>query len=154
MTYDISTATSTPQLVAAVRARVKRGEIAKAFRQPLDQVWAFLRSHPGLHSGGHNLFLYHHGSMDSGSMNIDFGIQVVRSFDQEGPVRCVETPAGEVVTTIHRGPYDRLTDAHAALHSWCRQNSKRIGDFSWELYGDRTDDPAKLETAIFYLLRH
>jgi len=152
MEYEIKTTKAFPQLIAAVRARVPRGGVPQAFRDSLDKVWAFLRSHPGLRTDGHNLFLYHHEAAESGFITVDFGVQVVRQFEQEFDVRCVETPGGEVVTTLHRGPYDRLSGAHTAIHDWCRRNGKRIGGFSWEIYGDWTDDPNKLETTVVYLL--
>jgi effector-binding domain-containing protein len=153
MEYEITHTHASPQLIAAVRARVRRGEIAKAFGASLDKVWAYLRSHPGLRTDGHNLFLYHHEPMETGFMNVDFGVQVVRRFEQEGDVRCLETPDGEVVSTVHRGPYAGLMDANTAIHTWCRQNGKRIGAFSWEIYGDWTDDPDELETTVVYLLQ-
>jgi effector-binding domain-containing protein len=154
MEYEIAATTAVPQLIAAVRARVRRGEVGIALREPLDKVWAFLRRHDGLRSpNGHNLFLYHHEPMVTGFFDIDFGVQVARRFEQDGDVRCVETPGGEGVSTIHRGPYDQLAGAHSAVHAWCRENGKRIGGCSWEIYGDWTDDVTKLETTIVYLLQ-
>jgi len=157
MEYEIKTVKASPQLIAAVRAQVPRGGVAQAFGDPLGKVWAFLRSHPGLRTDGHNLFLYHHEgeyeAAESGLVTVDFGVQVVRPFEQEGDVRAAETPGGEVVTTLHRGPYDRLSGAHTAINDWCRKNEKRTGGFSWEIYGDWTDDPEKLETTIEYLLK-
>jgi effector-binding domain-containing protein len=150
MKYE--TARVSGELIAAVRARVHLATIAQAFRGPLDQVWAFLRSHPGLRAGGHNLFLYHHEDVESGFVTVDFGVQVVRSFEQEGEVRCIETPSGEVVRACHRGPYDRLPGAHAGLRDWCWQHRRRIGSFSWEIYGDWNEDAEKLETTLVYLL--
>jgi len=150
--YEIKTAKASPQFIAAVRARVPRGGVAQAFGGPLGKVWTFLRTHPGLRTDGHNLFLYHHEAAESGFITVDFGVQVVRQFEQEGDVRPVETPGGQVVTTLHRGPYDRLSGAHTAIHDWCGKNGKRIGGFSWEIYGDWTDDPNKLETTVVYLL--
>jgi len=144
----------TPQLLAAVQARVPIGGIAQAFRASLDQVWAFLRRHPGLRTDGHNVFLYHHdaSSAPGATVTVDFGVQVTRAFVGEGPVRCVETPAGEVATMVHHGPYERMGVTHAAVQKWCADNNRRIGDRSWEIYGDWSDDPAKLETTICYLL--
>src|SRR5215831_21335174 len=104
MEYEIKIAKASPQFIAAVRARVPRGGVAQAFGEPLGKVWAFLRSHPGLRTDGHNLFLYHHEAAESGFITVDFGVQVVRQFEQEFDVRCVETPGGEVVTTLLRGP--------------------------------------------------
>ena len=63
MDYAITRSDVSPQLIAAVRARVARNGVAQAYRTSLDQVWAFLRLHPGLRTDGHNLFLYHHADL-------------------------------------------------------------------------------------------
>jgi effector-binding domain-containing protein len=151
MKYDIVVEIAPAERIAAVRAKVPISGVAGAWKPALDQVWAFLKANDGLRPG-HNLFLYHHPPDRSAAMNIDFGVQVARLFEQTGIVQCVETPAGEVARTIHVGPYDRLVDAHNAIHAWCAVNKREIAQASWEIYGDWTDDPARLETTIKYLL--
>ena len=151
MTYQIKVEAVQAELVAAVRTRVPISGIALAWKPALDQVWAFIRTHGNL-KPGHNLFLYHHPANRSEPMDIDFGVQVAQPFEPSGNVRCIETPAGEVASTIHVGPYDRLAGAHNAVHAWCSANHRNIGQASWEIYGDWTDDPARLETTIRYLL--
>ena len=152
MKYDVVVETAQADLVAAVRATVPLGDIARAWKPALDQVWAFLKTKGGELDPGHNLFLYHHPERRNEAMNIDFGVQVARPFEREGDVRCIETPTGEVATTVHVGPYDRLGDAHNAIHAWCAANNRKIAQASWEIYGDWNDDPALLKTAIKYLL--
>ena len=151
MTYDVTVETVQPELMAAVRATVPVSGIAQAWKPALDQVWAFLRARREL-GPGHNLFLYHHPERRNDPMDIDFGVQVARPFEGESAVRCVQTPAGEVASTLHVGPYDRLGGAHDAIHAWCAANGRGIGRASWEVYGDWIDDPALLETTIKYLL--
>ena len=151
MTYQIKVEAVQAELVAAVRTRVPISGIALAWKPALDQVWAFIRTHGSL-KPGHNLFLYHHPANRSEPMDIDFGVQVAQPFEPSGNVRCIETPAGEVASTVHVGPYDRLAGAHNAVHAWCSANHRNIGQASWEIYGDWTDDPARLETTIRYLL--
>jgi effector-binding domain-containing protein len=151
MSYEVTIETVRPQFVAAVRARAVIGDIAQAWKPALDQVWAFLRSSAGV-IPGHNLFLYHHPKHRNDPMEIDFGVQVSQAFEPAANVRCIETPAGEVASTVHVGPYDRLADAHNAIHTWCSRNNRKIGQASWEIYGDWTNDPARLETTIRYLL--
>ena len=85
-------------------------------------------------------------------MDIDFGVQIVQPFANEGEVICTETPAGEVAMTTHVGSYTGLAAAHNALHSWCAANGRGFGACSWEVYGDWTDDESKLETQVVYLL--
>jgi effector-binding domain-containing protein len=63
------------------------------------------------------------------------------------------TPGGAVATTVHIGPYNQMKSAHVAIHEWVRENGRHIAGPSWEVYGDWSDDPAKLRTDIYYLLR-
>jgi effector-binding domain-containing protein len=151
MKYDVTVEPVQAELIAAVRATVPIAGIARAWKPALDQVWTFLRTASEL-KPGHNLFLYHHPERRDRPMDTDFGVQVLRRFEPHGNVRCVETPGGEAATTVHIGPYDRLGEAHDAIHAWCAANGRKIADASWEIYGDWNDDPARLETTIKYLL--
>ncbi|HKS83098.1 MAG TPA: GyrI-like domain-containing protein [Candidatus Acidoferrales bacterium] len=152
MPIQVTVQTVQPRRLAAVRRRVKVGEVAAAWRPALDQVWQFLRSQPGLRTDGHNVFLYHHPSRRDEPMEVDFGVEVARDFAPSGEVRPVETPAGEAAVGVHVGPYDRLGAAHDAIHEWSRTSGRKFAGWSWEIYGDWSDDPAKLETTIVYLL--
>jgi effector-binding domain-containing protein len=151
MKYDVVVETAQAELLAAVRATVPIRDVARAWKPALDQVWAFLRANGELRTG-HNLFLYHHVEQRNEAMNIDFGVQVARPFERKGDVRCIETPAGEVASTIHVGPYNQLRNAHNAIHTWCAANNRKIAKASWETYGDWNNDPALLETTVKYLL--
>ncbi len=85
-------------------------------------------------------------------MDIDFGVQVTRTFAKEGEVSATETPAGKVATALHLGPYERLGETHDAIHAWAAASKMTFAGKSWEIYGDWSDDPAKLETRVEYLL--
>ncbi|MES1199443.1 MAG: GyrI-like domain-containing protein [Pseudomonadota bacterium] len=153
MAHTVVTRTVSPQLICAARRRVRVPEIASAWKPALDEVWAFLARYPGLRApDGHNLFLYHHSTRPNEPMDIDFGVQVTRAFLGEDGVSMTATPAGEVASTVHIGPYSGLGPAHSAIHHWAAANKRRIGAASWEIYGDWNDDPTKLETEIVYLL--
>jgi hypothetical protein len=149
---DVSVQLVEPRKLAAVRREVTVRGIATAWRPALDLVWSFLRDRSGLHTDGHNIFLYHHGPSRDAPMQIDFGVEVTRPFDPAGEVRATFTPAGEVALAVHVGNYGRLAETHQAIHDWCAANGRRIGSKSWEIYGDWTDDEAKLETTVVYLL--
>lgn len=151
MKYEIVVETAQAELIAAVRATVTIAEIGRAWKPALDQAWAFLKTNGELRPG-HNLFLYHHPEHRNDPMDVDFGVQVGRTFQPQGNVRCVATPAGEVARTVHVGPYEQLGVAHDAIHAWCAANNRKIAEASWEVYGDWNSDPARLETTIKYLL--
>ncbi|MBV8176893.1 MAG: GyrI-like domain-containing protein [Verrucomicrobia bacterium] len=152
MGLSVTVQTVSPRLIAAVRRKVAVGDVGATWRPALDQVWAFLRTHPGLCEGGHNIFLYHQPARCGDPMEVDFGIEVVREFDPSGEVRPVKTPGGEVVVATHVGPYDQLGQAYDAIHAWAAANDRALAGKSWEIYGDWQDDPAKLETTVMFLL--
>jgi hypothetical protein len=112
-----------PRLIAAVRRTAAPREVSTVFRPALDQVWAFLRAHPGLRTDGHNVFLYHHVDRPEDGMPIDFGVEVTRRFDPEGEVHCRETPAGEAAVLVHRGAYSGL----AGRTRRCTAGARRTG---------------------------
>jgi hypothetical protein len=141
------------RLLAAVRRTAAPRDIPAVCRPALEVVWAFMEPHRGLRLGEHNLALYQHVDRPALGMPVDFGVEVVRPFEPEGEVRCVETPAGKAVTTLHVGPYTGLPLVHAALHVWCRKNGHRIGAQSLEVYENWSEDPSKLETTVAYMLR-
>jgi effector-binding domain-containing protein len=106
-----------------------------------------------LREDGHNVFLYHHPATRNDSMDVDFGVEVVREFAVSGEVRPVTTPTGEVATLMHVGSYDRLGESHDAIHAWAAANHRSFAGMSWEIYGDWNEDSDKVETTVMYLLR-
>jgi effector-binding domain-containing protein len=61
-------------------------------------------------------------------------------------------PGGRVVAATHRGPYSRLADFNAQLHSWIEAEGLEIAGGLWESY---IDDPGKVpesevRTEIFW----
>ena len=66
------------------------------------------------------------------------------------------TPAGEVATVTHFGPYAHLGDAHAAIRKWCAANQRTAAGPNWEVYGhwlpEWNEDASRIRTDVFYLL--
>jgi effector-binding domain-containing protein len=151
LNYKVTVEVAPSLTFAAVRAVVLAGGVAGAWKPALDKVWAFLRTNQ-VSNSGLNVFYYHHPLRAGEAMNVDFGVEVPKSFDDEAGIKCVATPAGEVAQTVHVGPYNRLGEAHAAIHEWCKANQRTIAAASWEIYGHWNNDPEKLETTIQYLL--
>ena len=85
-------------------------------------------------------------------MEIDFGVEVTRSFPPTGEVHLTETPAGEAAMAVHIGSYEGLRATHDAVQDWVRARGRSFAGWSWEIYGDWTEDVTELETEVFYLL--
>src|SRR4029078_9861821 len=152
MAYEIVVEEVAARPIAAVHARVPVGGVAAVWRPALDLVWAFLRSHEGLRTDGHNIFVYHHPLGPGEPMEGDFGVEVSRAFADEGPIVPAERTAGRAASTVHIGPPARIGDAYAAIEEWCRAHHRSLGGVSGEIYGDPGDDPGTFEVRVFLLL--
>ena len=124
-------------------------DIPAQFGAHLDRVWQFVRD--GSFVTNHNVFVYH---WDAGAPPlIEFGVQVDRAFEDDGDIVSARTPSGTVATATHVGPYDQLGVTNDAVQQWCRDNGHATAPTNWEVYGDWNDDPTKLQTVIYQLLR-
>jgi effector-binding domain-containing protein len=85
---------------------------------------------------------------------VEIGVQLVSALAEDcEPVVRSSTPAGRVVSTVHVGPYQRLGEAHAAIHRWCAAHGHALTMRNWEVYGDHDpDNVAGLRTEIYYEL--
>jgi hypothetical protein len=153
MPVSVTVQTVHRRMLAAVRREVAPSAVGAAWRPALNTVWAFIRSQPGLWTDGHNIFLYHHPKQPGAPIVCDFGVEVVRTFETAGEVYATETPPGEAAVAVHRGPYTRMDEAHAAIETWMAVNRRESAGCSWEIYGDPTPDPADTQTTVVYLLR-
>ena len=153
MPVSVNVQTVHPRKLAAVRREVKLAAIGSAWGPALGKVWEFVRSHPGLRTDGHNIFLYHHPKDPGAPILCDFGVEVTRTFETAGEVYATETPAGEAAVAIHRGTYDRMNEVHDAIRKWMAASGRESAGHSLEIYGDPTPDPADTETTVVYLLK-
>jgi effector-binding domain-containing protein len=149
MDYSVSVETVEPQLIAAARQRTTFARVSQEIQTLLNHPWAFIRATPGVRKEGHNVAIYWD---EAGGGIVEVGVQVVRKFDATDTVVCSATPGGTVARTAHWGPYNELGPAHAAVRRWCKENGRDFALF-WEIYGDWSDDPAKLRTDVLYLLK-
>ncbi len=153
MSVSLDIQTVRARKLAAVRREVQPGAVGSAWGPAVGLVWDFIRSQPGLWTDGHNVFLYHHSNESGAPIRCDFGVEVTRTFESNGDVYATETPAGEAVVAVHRGPYDRMHEAYNAIDKWMAANRRESAGHSWEIYGDPTPDPAQTEVTVVHLLK-
>ena len=148
--YTITESPVAAKPLAGVRAIVPAGRVGAVFRTYLDQVYAAARSND-IALDGHNVFVYYPRA--DGAVSVDFCVGVLRPFGAVGNVVALETPAGPAATTTHWGDYAALGGAHAAIRAWCAANQRTLAGPSWEVYGHWHDEPAKVRTDVYYLLK-
>lgn len=136
--------------LAIVRERRKWSELGGQLIPLLDRVYAVVRAGKIVQQG-QNVFLYRDGSKDG--VTVEIGVEVASRFAEVDGVLYSTTPVGEVASTVHVGPYSGLGSAHEAVNGWCREHFLTHAYVWWEVYGDWHEDPAQLETEVYYLLR-
>jgi len=150
MRYQIELTLSKPIITAVVRSLVPAKELAQFVPAACGEVWSFIRA-AGLPRPGRHLALY----LDAQG-SVEVGAEVSEPFASNERVHCSQLPAGRAATTVHFGPYGRLTDAHAAVREWCAEHGHRCSGVSWEIYGHWEEswntDSSKIRTDVFYLL--
>ncbi|SRR5579883_430692 len=124
--------------IASVAGKAKRNALPAAIRSLFDRFYAGFKQKGGLN------VVYYPGCESPDEFDIECGVL----FDAGNSA----LPRGLVATTTYWGPYDRMKPAHDAIHTWARENGRKLAGPSWEIYGHWSDDPAKLRTDIFYLV--
>src|SRR5215472_11949119 len=150
MPYQIQLTDSQLVHTSVIRSSVTPKELSRFVPAACGEVWSFIRS-AGLPRPGRHLTLY----LDAQG-SVEVGAEVSEPFFGNDRIQCSKLPAGRVATTVHFGPYQRLSDAHAAIRDWCAEHGHRCSGISWEIYGHWDErwnaDPSKIRTDVFHLL--
>lgn len=56
----------------------------------------------------------------------DFGVEVTGPFECAGEVFSMETPTGDAVVAVYRGPYDGLPEAYDAIGAWMAVHARAL----------------------------
>jgi effector-binding domain-containing protein len=156
MQYDIRVVQHAAGPTAVVRRRARLSELSKVVPEACGIVWTAVRANnvPG---AGRHVAVYR-----DDVINLEVGVELERPL--AGPIRAAgnddvipsTTPAGQVATATHFGPYDLLHHSHVEIQKWCAANGHKLAGPNWEIYGHWTDecnrDPSKIVTDVYYLL--
>ena len=135
-------------LLAVGEAELDRSQIASHIHSMFPYAWLKTAT---VKQVGHNYAIYERGTHED--LLVRAGFPVSGAFAETQAVKCFTLAAGQAVHAMHVGPYSGLHRTYARLDAWCKEQGLPLGGQSWELYGDWHDDPAKLETGIYYRLK-
>ena len=165
MTYSISRKDLSPQPVFVIRRRVKLSEIGPTLAEVLPIVFKHALQ-TGAAIAGQPFTRY--VEWGPGLVTIEAGLPVVVSGnnvndgesapdDAAGGPKIVadSLPGGPVATLTHSGPYEKLSEAHAAIQQWIEDQGLLAAGPPWETYTtDPADypDPQDWKTDVFWPL--
>jgi effector-binding domain-containing protein len=150
MQYDVRIEQSEAAPLAVVRRRAKQVELGKVVPECCGLVWQALRAQKIAGAGRHIAIYF------DDVINLEVGVELESPFAGDGEVVGSNTPAGEVATTTHVGPYATLHAAHSAIQKWCASNARTLAGPTWEVYdhwqNEWNSDPSRIRTDVYYLL--
>ena len=142
-----------PRHALVIRRRITSSEIAATLGDVLPRVFAHAQRE-GLAFTGQPFTRYLKAG--PGLLTIEAGLPIATAGKTAGEVEAIELPGGSAAVAIHRGPYDRLGETHAAVERWLDANQLEAAGAPWEVYvtdpGERPD-PATWETEVIYPVR-
>src|SRR4051812_32722408 len=101
-----------PPPIPVLPPRVAPKNLPKIIPQLCGLVWTAVKA-AQVKDAGRHVAVYRHA--DEGFLDIEVGVEVVSPFPGRDEVVGSSTPAGDVATVPHFGPYHQLKDAHQAL---------------------------------------
>lgn len=153
MTYTVTRQELSPQPVLLMRRRVKRSDIAATIAEALPHIFVYAQQN-GIALAG--LPFTRYVEMGPGLVTMEPGMRVVGpGASSQDEIFADILPGGPAATTIHAGPYDKLSDAYAAIEQWMEAEGLAAAGAPWESYlNDPSDypDPKDWKTEIFWPL--
>ena len=154
MSYSITKKNVPRQQALVQRKKASAGpEMSQAIGEALGAVFAHAHTE-GMAITGRPFARYL--EVGPGPMTFEPGVFVSSPADddEEGDgVRLVTIPGGEVAATLHRGPYDELHQAYAAIEAWMKSERLLPGGAPWEVYltdPTEVEDPGEWETEVYW----
>jgi len=153
MAYPVTKKTLTAQPVLAVRRTITPDGIAKALSEMFPQVAVFLQQN-GIAMAGAPYARYL--SMKGNEWVIEAGFPVAASVAGSGEVTAETLPGGPAAFTLHAGHYNKLRDAHSAVHDWIVEQKLDPAGAPWESYitdPGQHPDPKDWKTEVYVPLK-
>jgi len=153
MSYQVEIRKVPEQHVMSIRLQCHVAELGAILAEILPEVWRYIRN-SGITPSGPP-FTRYHGFIDD-RVDIEGGMPVPQSMPGEGRIAAGVLPGGSAATTVHMGPYDKLPEAHDALHKWIESNKKESAGPQWEVYWTdpgQEPDPGKWKTELVWPIK-
>lgn len=136
-----------PMYGAGIEVYSKWSDLAPTIKAAFDRLYKPGALAPG---HGHNFILYSNETNVGGMLTV--GVLDRQPGGADPDVKAAHIPGGRVITTAHMGDYALMRGTYDLLHAEVKAKGLRRIWRSLELYGDWSEDPAKVKTDIYLYL--
>ena len=119
------------QPAVVIRAKARQEALGPVMDELFPAVLAFVVASPAAPAGPP---FCRYLSMAEEEWEFECGIAVSEAVAGEGRFEAPELPGGEVLATMHVGPYETLGQSWDALDRWVKEQGVVPGGAAWELY--------------------
>ena len=129
--YDVVIKQVEPQLVAGVRDTLPN---YPAIGRLFDEVYGYLARFGASGLAETGVAIWHDEGYKASDVDGEAAVYLKRPVPESERVRVYELPAATVASAIHKGAYNRLSQAYEALARWTEANGYKIVGPNREVY--------------------
>jgi len=152
MSYNCEKLEREVQPVLSIRTKTSFFQIAQLLGESYMKIMQYLQE-LGENPAGVPFAGYF--SRDMQNMDIEIGIPVSKKLPDKDDIKASEIPAGNYVSCIHTGAYEKLESTYNVLTEWAEKKGYETSGIAYEIYLDDpgVTPPDKLKTQILFLLK-
>ncbi|PKQ28770.1 MAG: hypothetical protein CVT63_00940 [Candidatus Anoxymicrobium japonicum] len=139
-----------PQPVLSMRGQIQLAELAGFFGDAFSKLLPYLA---GLsESPVAPLFAVYHGAPTEQGVDVEVCVPTGALLAGSGEIKASELPGGDFASTIHAGPYERISSVYEDIMKWMAENGYRPSGPSREVYivGAGQANPADYITEVLF----
>ncbi|MCA9689756.1 MAG: helix-turn-helix domain-containing protein [Myxococcales bacterium] len=153
MSHEVITKTLTPAVFLYQRERVTLEQIGATLAKILPHVFGYA-TREQIPLAGPPICRYR--DFGPAYVTLEAGIPVGAGARAGDGVQVGELPGGEAAVTVHKGPYEQLREAHAAVDRWLSERGLEPAGPMWESYltdPGQVPNPADWLTEVVWPVR-
>lgn len=144
MSHDVTVKILEPERVAAWRTTASYEDVFTAIPTGFGAVLGHLES-VGVSPVGAPTTVFHAIPDADADGDVEMCVPIGVPIEDADRVRCAELAGGAVATIIHRGPYDDMDEAYAAIGAWIHERGHRVIGSHREVYLNHPADVPEAE---------
>jgi len=130
------------QPLLSIRRRARVDQLQAVISEVFQSIGAYL-GELGEQPGGAPFTAYY--NMDMQDLDLAIGFPVGRTLPGRGEIESTEMPEGEYASVLHKGAYNQVSGAYAALDEFIRRQGRIPSGVAYEFYLNSPYETAESE---------
>lgn len=152
MDYKIELTEEVEQPVLSMRTVTAVGNLPQVLGKVYPAIIGYLQQ-KGLQPSGPSFVAYY--NMDMDNLDIEAGFPVAEPIPGQGEIKASVIPAGKMVSSLYKGPYQECAPVYEALNKWIKAKGETPTGVAYEFYYNSPQEvpESELLTKIVFPLK-